>query len=122
MGNKSCRQGRDPAPGADPDPLRREMKGRFGTGKETDKTATRWAEFFTNIEAARGPVRDARSLRLRPAPPEAYFLTSQTMRVVTEPPPPGSARELPVAELPQGLGEAYATDQGHDDPGRRDHV
>ena len=31
----------------------REMKGRFGTGKATDQTATRWAEFFGDIEAAR---------------------------------------------------------------------
>ena len=37
-------------------------------------------------------------------PREVYFLTSQTLRVVTEPPPPGTPETSPGAEFPQGLG------------------
>src|SRR5262249_18071868 len=58
----------------------REMKGRFGTGKAGDKTETRWADFFGDIEAARAVVPNERTIidydRL---PADAYFLTSQTM-------------------------------------------
>ena len=90
----------------------KEMKGRFGTGRDTDKTAVRWADFFGDIESARAVVSDERKIfdydRL---PADAYFLTSQTMRVVTEPPPPGSRRERPGAELPQGLGKRLRPDQ-----------
>ena len=45
----------------------REMRGRFGTGRETDKTAVRWADFFGDIETARrrGPQHD-KALQLRP--------------------------------------------------------
>ena len=69
----------------------REMFGQFGTGKTTDKTATRWADFFGDIEAARTPVANERTIvNYDRLPPDTYFLTSQTMRVVSEPPPPGS--------------------------------
>ena len=86
------------------------MKGRFGTGKETDKTETRWAEFFTNVEAARGPVLDAsKTFDFDKLPLDAYFLTSQTLRVVTEPPPPGTPESSPPRNFLKAWDEAYAT-------------
>jgi hypothetical protein len=67
------------------------MKGRFGTGKSTDKTETRWAEFFGANEVARAVVPNEKTpIDYDRPPPDAYFLTARTIRVVTEPPPPGS--------------------------------
>ncbi|MBV8486655.1 MAG: hypothetical protein JO161_00115 [Planctomycetaceae bacterium] len=75
----------------------REMKGRFGTGKATDQTATRWAEFFGDVQTARCAVRnETMTVNYDKLPPDAYFLSSQTMRVVTEPPPPGSPQNTPA--------------------------
>jgi hypothetical protein len=75
----------------------REMKGRFGTGKASDQTATRWAEFFGDVQTARCAVRnELTTVNYDKLPPDAYFLSSQTMRVVTEPPPPGSAQNTPA--------------------------
>ncbi len=87
----------------------KEMQGRFGTGKETDKNEPRWAEFFTNVEAARGPVANERTIfdydRL---PQDCYFLTSQMMRVVTEPPPPGAPENSPSRNFLKAWDEANA--------------
>lgn len=88
----------------------KEMRGRFGTGKETDRTETRWAEFFTNVEAARGPVVDAtKTFDFDKLPADAYFLTSQTLRVVTEPPPPGTTETSPSRNFLKAWDDAYAT-------------
>ena len=87
----------------------REMKGRFGTGRETDKTAVRWADFFGNIETARAVVPNERkSFDYDRLPPDAYFLTSQTMRVVTEPPPPGSPENAPARNFLKAWENAFA--------------
>ncbi|MGC8641059.1 MAG: hypothetical protein ACP5XB_14435, partial [Isosphaeraceae bacterium] len=87
----------------------REMKGRFGTGRETDKTAVRWADFFGNIETARAEVANERkAFDFDHLPPDAYFLTSQTMRVVTEPPPPGSPENAPARNFLKAWENAVA--------------
>jgi hypothetical protein len=87
----------------------REMKGRFGTGKEADKTETRWAEFFTNVQAARAPVRNELvTFSFDRCPRDSYFLTSQTLRVVTEPPPPGSPENTPARNFLKGWDDALA--------------
>ncbi|HMF35935.1 MAG TPA: hypothetical protein VKF17_04820, partial [Isosphaeraceae bacterium] len=88
----------------------REMIGRFGTGKTTDKTATRWADFFGDIESARTPVANVRTIvNYDRLPPDTYFLTSQTMRVVSEPPPPGSPENAPARNFLKAWENAYAT-------------
>jgi len=88
----------------------REMIGRFGTGKTTDKTATRWADFFGDIESARTPVANERTIvNYDRLPPDTYFLTSQTMRVVSEPPPPGSPENAPARNFLKAWENAYAT-------------
>jgi hypothetical protein len=54
-------------------------------------------------------VRDERTIfdydRL---PEDAYFLTSQTMRVVTEPPPPGSPENAPARNFLKAWENAFA--------------
>jgi len=88
----------------------REMFGRFGTGKTTDKTETRWADFFGDIEAARTPVANERTIvNYDRLPVDTYFLTSQTMRVVSEPPPPGSPSNTPARNFLKAWENAYAT-------------
>ncbi|GAC1470064.1 MAG: hypothetical protein NVSMB9_14730 [Isosphaeraceae bacterium] len=63
-----------------------EMRGRFGTGKETDKTETRWADFFGDVETIRARVGDSRGVLDADSPPDdARFITAQTLRVVSEP-------------------------------------
>jgi hypothetical protein len=63
-----------------------QMIGRFGTGKDSDKTEPRWADFFGDVETLRAPVADADAV-LDPdhRPADAHFITAQTMRVVSEP-------------------------------------
>jgi hypothetical protein len=88
----------------------REMIGRFGTGKSTDKTETRWADFFGDIEAARAPVpNETKRIDYDRPPADTYFLTSQTMRVVSEPPPPGSPENTPERKFLKAWENAYAT-------------
>ena len=88
----------------------REMYGRLGTGKANDKTETRWANFFGDIEAARTPVASETMppLDYDHLPPDSYFLTSQIMRVVSEPPPPGSASNTPARNFLKAWDDAYA--------------
>ena len=90
-----------------------EMYGRLGTGKTTDQTETRWANFFGDIESARTPV-DYKAVGGPPLnydrlPPETYFLTSQIMRVISEPPPPGSPSNTPARNFLKAWDNAYAT-------------
>ncbi len=64
-----------------------EMNGRFGSSAETDKTETRRATFYGDVEALRCRV-DSPSATLDPdrRPFESTFLTSQILRVISEPP------------------------------------
>ena len=106
-------------PGGKPAPLplvltqikySREMYGRLGTGKANDKTETRWANFFGDIEAARSPVAsELKTVDYDHLPPDSYFLTSQTMRVVSEPPPPGSRSTTQARNFLKAWENAYAT-------------
>ncbi|MDR3623403.1 MAG: hypothetical protein P4L85_28985 [Paludisphaera borealis] len=75
----------------------KEMRGRFGTGKQDDVTEQRWAEFFGGVETARCEVPSVLKdgLNYDHLPANAYFLTSETLRVITEPPPAGSERNAP---------------------------
>ncbi len=63
------------------------MDGRFGSGLETDKSETRRADFYGDVEALRAKV-DSPSATLDPdhRPADATFLTSQILRVISEPP------------------------------------
>jgi hypothetical protein len=88
----------------------KDMIGRFGTGKENDKLTTRWADFFGNIEALHGPVPDADTVldadKLRR---DTQFITSQVLRVVSEPNPRNP--EIPPRYLMRAWENAYAITQ-----------
>jgi hypothetical protein len=63
-----------------------QMKGRFGTGKDTDKTATRWADFHGNVEVLNAQVASEKETFDFDRPPiDGVFLTAQMVRVVSVP-------------------------------------
>ena len=65
-----------------------QMKGRLLMGKSADPNAPLWADFFGNVVAINAPVSGT-SQRIKPdALPRGFsYMTSQTLRVVSEPPP-----------------------------------
>ena len=70
--------------------FRNGMRGRFGSGKDADRTETRRADFFKDVEAMHAKVAD-QNKKLDPdaLPADAFFLTADILRVVSEPPPGG---------------------------------
>lgn len=62
------------------------MVGRFGTGKDADKSEPRWADFFGDVEVLHGPVLTANTpLDPDRLPAGSQFMTAQVLRVVSEP-------------------------------------
>lgn len=70
-----------------------EMRGRFGSGQAQDVTEQRWAEFFGAVETMRGAVKTDRDF-FKPdyLPAEVTSLSSDILRVINEPPPPGAEK------------------------------
>ncbi len=87
------------------------MRGRFGTGKQDDKTEDRWAEFFGDVDAARAEVPTIHTdLNFDKLPADGFSLTGQTLRVITEPPPAGSPPSTPARNYLKAWDKAYARD------------
>jgi hypothetical protein len=86
----------------------KEMRGRIATGQEDEKLATNWYEFFGDIQFARAKVPDSQStLNFDKLPSDGLFLTSQTLRVRTEPPPVGSPPSAPARDYVKAWEKAY---------------
>jgi hypothetical protein len=88
------------------------MRGRYGSGKETDTVETRWSEFFGDIESARAKVPEttvANKLNFDRLPADGMFLTGQVLRVISEPPPPGSPKLTPNRSYMKAWERAYAS-------------
>jgi hypothetical protein len=75
-----------------------EMHGRFGTGQSTDTRTERTGEFFGDIQFLRAevPSQDVAFDFDKPLPTDGFFLTSQILRVIQEPPPPGAPASTPT--------------------------
>jgi len=87
------------------------MRGRFGTGKQDDKTEDRWAEFFGDVDTARAEVPTVHTeLNFDKLPADGFSLTGQTLRVITEPPPVGSPPSTPARNYMKVWDKAYARD------------
>lgn len=88
----------------------REMHGRFGSGQLNDKTETRWADVFGNVEVLRAKVADANTV-LDPddRPADAQSITAQTLRVVSEPSRDPKNPDAPPRYLMRAWEEAYAS-------------
>jgi hypothetical protein len=74
------------------------MHGRFGTGQANDTSQERWSEFFGDVELMRAEVpNEGIAFDFdKELPPDGFFLTSQILRVIQEPPPPGSPASAPT--------------------------
>ena len=73
------------------------MKGRVGAGQANDNRQARSSHFFGNIEFLRSQVAHD-GVVLNPdkrLSPDGFFLTSQMLRIIQEPPPPGSPEKTP---------------------------
>lgn len=87
-----------------------EMRGRFGTGRADDVTEQRWAEFFGAVETARAEVSSERTVfNYDRLPSNASFMTSEMLRVVTEPPPPGADQSAIGRYFLKAWDNAYVT-------------
>ncbi|MHB1557816.1 MAG: LptA/OstA family protein [Isosphaeraceae bacterium] len=68
------------------------MRGRVGSGQATDTRQERWSEFFGDIELIRSKVANE-VVELdadQELSDDGFYLTSQMLRIVETPPPPGS--------------------------------
>jgi hypothetical protein len=84
------------------------MRGRVAAGQVDEKVATNWYEFFGDIQFARAKVADAQSvLDFDKLPRDGLYLTSQTLRVRTEPPPVGSPPSTPARDYVKAWEKAY---------------
>ncbi|MFI5455416.1 MAG: hypothetical protein ACHRXM_08180 [Isosphaerales bacterium] len=84
------------------------MRGRFGNGLENNTVSNNWYEFFGDIQLARAKVPDAQTiLNFDKLPGDGLFLTSQTLRVITEPPPAGSPPSTPARDFLKAWEKAY---------------
>ncbi len=85
------------------------MRGRFGQSKDQAETETRHAEFGGSVQAANAVVKEPNSGIDFDHPPVDYmFLTSDTLHVYSEPPPPGSKEKAPPRQLLNARGSAQA--------------
>ncbi len=77
------------------------MRGRVGSGQATDTRQERWSEFFGDIELVRSKVA-SEVVELDPdqeLSEDGFFLTSQMLRIVETPPPPGSPAKAPARTM-----------------------
>ncbi len=75
------------------------MRGRFGSTSERDPTEVQWYEFFGDIQLARAKIANPPLIfNYDKLPADNMFLTSQTLRFRTEPPPVGSPPSTPARD------------------------
>jgi hypothetical protein len=87
------------------------MRSQPGTGGEDDKFKTHWYEFFGDVQLGRAKVPDGQTvLNFDGLPGDAIFLTGQTMRFITEPPPVGSPASAPARDFGKAWENAQFTD------------
>jgi hypothetical protein len=86
------------------------MMGQVGSGKAINKSETRWSQFFGDIEVCRAQVPTERSI-LDPdkLPRDGFFLTGQTLRVITEPPPATAPPSTPARNYLKAWDRARVT-------------
>ena len=84
------------------------MRGVYMAGTEDDAARARWSEFFGDVELARAKVDSAKvAFNFDRLPSDAMFLTGQTMRGISEPPPVGSPPSAPTRDSFKAWEKAY---------------
>ena len=86
------------------------MRSQPGTGEKDDKLKIHWYEFFGDVQLGRAKVPDGQStLDFDKLPVDGIFLTGQTVRFITEPPPVGSPASAPGRDFGKAWENAYFT-------------
>ena len=84
------------------------MRGRFGSTSERSPTEIQWYEFFGNIQLARAKATSPQSMfNFDKLPADGMSLTSEILRVRTEPPPVGSPPSTPARDYVKAWEKAY---------------
>ena len=88
----------------------KEMRGHLGTGAEREQQEPQWYEFFGDVQLCRAKVTSTKTrLDFDRLPADGLFLTGQTLRVRTEPPPVGSPSETPARDYVKAWENAGVT-------------
>jgi hypothetical protein len=86
------------------------MRSQPGTGDKDDKLKIHWYEFFGDVQLGRAKVPDGQStLDFDNLPSDGIFLTGQTVRFITEPPPVGAPASAPGRDFGKAWENAYFT-------------
>jgi len=84
------------------------MRGRYVGDQASNNLARNWYEFFGDILLVRAKVPDGGStLNPDKLPGDGLYLTSQTLRVITEPPAVGSPPSTPARDYVKAWEKAY---------------
>jgi hypothetical protein len=87
----------------------KEMRGYLGSA-EHDEQDPHWYEFFGDVQLGRAKVANAKiKLDFDKLPADGLFLTGQTLRVRTEPPPVGSPPSTPARDYVKAWEKTYVT-------------
>ncbi len=87
--------------------FRKQMNGRFLIGKEGEHEP-RTAHFFGDVEALHAPVKNTYVRFNADKPPTGFsYLTAQSMRAITEPPPVDAAKGTPSRTFLKAFDNAY---------------
>jgi hypothetical protein len=88
----------------------KEMRGRFGTGQNGDSTENRWSEFFGDVQVRREEVpNEVTKFKMDSfLRKDGFYLTSQVLRVITEPAPIGSPPKTPARNFMKAWDRAMA--------------
>jgi hypothetical protein len=85
------------------------MRGVYVDEASGGAMKSRWSEFFGDVESARAKVRSDRiALDFDKLPGDAVFLTGQTLRVRSEPPPVGAPPSAAARDYMKAWEKAYA--------------
>jgi hypothetical protein len=88
----------------------KEMRGHLGSGGEREQAEPQWYEFFGDVQLGRAKVPDAKTkFDFDKLPGDGLFLTGQTLRVRTEPPPVGSPPSTPARDYVKAWEKTYVT-------------
>jgi hypothetical protein len=86
------------------------MMGQVGNARPTNKSETHWSQFFGDIQVCRAQVPTESSI-LDPdkLPRDGFFLTGQTLRVISEPPPSTAPPSTPARNYLKAWDRARVT-------------
>ena len=84
--------------------------GQAGSAKSNGQPATHWSQFFGDIEVCRAQVpTETSDLDPDNLPRDGFFMTGQTLRVISEPPPATAPPSTPARNYLKAWDRARVT-------------